>query len=68
MQTKADIFEFADQLLEKWYPSLEEGNNKGLVLLVTTQKEGAVTGGPAFIKAVGDKVLEGVVAENLPGM
>ena len=39
-----------------------------MVLLVTTQKEGAVTGGPAFIKAVGDKVLEGVVAENLPGM
>jgi hypothetical protein len=23
-------------------------NNKGIVLLVTTQKEGAVTGGPAF--------------------
>ena len=27
-----------------------------------------MTGGPAFIKAVGDKVLEGVVAENLPGI
>ncbi|KAH7436605.1 hypothetical protein KP509_05G027600 [Ceratopteris richardii] len=66
LTTKSDIFEFADQLLEKWYPTLEEGNKKGLVLLVTTQKEGAVTGGPDFIKAVGDKVLEGVVAENLP--
>ncbi|KAI5057657.1 hypothetical protein GOP47_0027672 [Adiantum capillus-veneris] len=66
LTTKSDIFEFADQLLEKWYPTLEEGNKKGLVLLVTTQKEGAVTGGPEFIKAVGDKVLEGVLAENLP--
>lgn len=66
LTAKADIFEFADQLLEKWYPTLEEGNKKGLVLLVTTQKEGVVTGGPEFIKTVGDKVLEGVVAENLP--
>lgn len=66
LTTKSDIFEFADQLLEKWYPTLEEGDNKGLVLLITTQKEGAVTGGPSFIKAVGDKVLEAVVAENLP--
>lgn len=66
LTAKSDIFEFADQLLEKWYPTLEEGNKKGLVVLVTTQKEGAVTGGPDFIKAIGDKVLEGVVAENLP--
>jgi hypothetical protein len=36
------------------------------VLLVTTQKEGAVTGGPAFTQAVGDKILEAVTAENLP--
>jgi hypothetical protein len=33
---------------------------------VTTQKEGAVTGGPAFTQAVGDKILEAVTAENLP--
>jgi len=64
--TKADSFEFADAILEKWYPTLEEGNNKGIVLLVTTQKEGAVTGGPAFTKAVGDQILEAVTAENLP--
>jgi uncharacterized membrane protein YgcG len=54
------------QILEKWYPTREEGNNKGIVLLVTTQKEGAVTGGPAFTQAVGDKILEAVTAENLP--
>nr|ABF21087.1 putative thylakoid lumen protein [Selaginella tamariscina] len=66
LTSKADAFEFADQLLEKWYPTVEVGSNKGLVLLVTTQKEGAVTGGPGFTKAVGDKVLESVVSENLP--
>ncbi|KAJ7540054.1 hypothetical protein O6H91_05G017700 [Diphasiastrum complanatum] len=66
LTSKADAFEFADQLLERWYPTIEEGNDKGVVLLVTTQKEGAVTGGPAFTKAVGDNILEGVVSENLP--
>lgn len=67
LQSKADAFEYADQVLEKWYPSIEEGNNKGIVVLVTSQKEGAITGGPAFIKAIGDTVLDATVSENLPG-
>lgn len=54
-------------MLEKWYPTIEEGNNKGVVVLVTSQKEGAITGGPAFLKAVGDTVLDATVSENLPG-
>ncbi|KAI3761836.1 hypothetical protein L1987_52258 [Smallanthus sonchifolius] len=64
--SKADAFEYADQVLERWYPTLEEGNNKGIVVLVTSQKEGAVTGGPVFIKAVGDTILDAVVSQNLP--
>lgn len=67
LQSKADAFEYADQVLERWYPTLEEGNNKGIVVLVTSQKEGAVTGGPEFIKAVGDTVLDATVSQNLPG-
>lgn len=66
-QSKADAFEYADQVLERWYPTLEEGNNKGIVVLVTSQKEGAITGGPEFIKAVGDTVLDATVSQNLPG-
>ncbi|KAH9322270.1 hypothetical protein KI387_016909 [Taxus chinensis] len=66
LTSKADAYEFADAVVEKWYPSVEEGNDKGVVLLLTTQKEGAVTGGPAFIQAVGDRVLESVVSQNLP--
>ncbi|CAN0914338.1 UPF0603 protein At1g54780, chloroplastic [Linum grandiflorum] len=65
-RSKADAFEYADQLLEKWYPTVEEGNNKGIVVLVTSQKEGAVTGGPAFVQAVGETVLDATVSENLP--
>ncbi|KAL7101201.1 hypothetical protein ACP275_08G041300 [Erythranthe tilingii] len=66
LTSKADAFEYADQVLEKWYPTIEEGNNKGIIVLVTSQKEGAVTGGPDFIKAVGDSILDATVSENLP--
>ncbi|KAI3462806.1 hypothetical protein Pfo_019469 [Paulownia fortunei] len=64
--SKADAFEYADQVLERWYPTVEEGNNKGIVVLVTSQKEGSVTGGPEFIKAVADSVLDATVSQNLP--
>ncbi|KNA04482.1 hypothetical protein SOVF_199350 [Spinacia oleracea] len=66
LTSKADAFEYADQVLEKWYPSVEDGDNKGIVVLVTSQKEGAVTGGPSFIKAVGENILDATVSENLP--
>ncbi|KAK4379000.1 hypothetical protein RND71_000862 [Anisodus tanguticus] len=66
LTSKADAFEYADTVLEKWYPSVEQGNDKGIVVLVTSQKEGAITGGPDFVKAVGDTVLDATVSENLP--
>ncbi|BBH06628.1 thylakoid lumen 18.3 kDa protein, partial [Prunus dulcis] len=66
LTSKADAFEYADQVLERWYPSVEEGNNKGIVVLVTSQKEGAITGGPAFVQAVGETILDATVSENLP--
>ncbi|XP_022743041.1 UPF0603 protein At1g54780, chloroplastic-like [Durio zibethinus] len=66
LTSKADAFEYADQVLERWYPTLEEGSNKGIVVLVTSQKEGAVTGGPAFVEAVGENILDATVSENLP--
>ena len=60
------MFEYADNLLEKWYPTLEEGDKKGVVVLITTAKEGAVAGGPAFNAAVGETVLESIATESLP--
>ncbi|KAL5768453.1 hypothetical protein ACOSP7_015000 [Xanthoceras sorbifolium] len=66
LTSKADAFEYADQVLEKWYPTVEEGNNKGIVVLITSQKEGAITGGPTFVQAVGENILDATVSENLP--
>ncbi|CAI5952581.1 unnamed protein product [Closterium sp. NIES-65] len=63
---KGDVFELADRILESWYPTVEEGDKRGVVLLVTSQKEGAVAGGPTFIETIGDEVFEGIVSENLP--
>lgn len=61
-----DPFAFGDKVLEKWYPTLEEGNDKGNLLLVQTTKEGAIVGGPKFLKAVGDDVLDSVLSKNIP--
>lgn len=36
-------------MLESWYPSAEAGDKKGLVLVVTAAKEGAITGGKDFM-------------------
>ncbi|KAK1559414.1 hypothetical protein Q3G72_008399 [Acer saccharum] len=66
LTSKADAFEYADQVLEKWYPTVEEGSNKGIVVLITSQKEGAITGGPEFVQAVGENILDATVSENLP--
>lgn len=66
LTSKADAFEYADQVLERWYPTVEEGNNKGIVVLITSQKEGAITGGPAFIQAVSENVLDSIISDNLP--
>lgn len=43
------------QVLEGWYPSAEEGDKRGVVLVVTAAKEGAVTGGKSFLD-VGDQM------------
>lgn len=52
LETENDAFAFGDKLIEKWYQTVEQGNKKGILLLVTSAKEGALTGGPAFLKVV----------------
>ncbi len=34
----------------RWYPTPEEGNTKGLLLVITTAKDGALSGGPKFMR------------------
>lgn len=66
LEFTTDAFEFADKVLEKWYPTAEIGDKKSVLLLVTTSKEGALTGGPSFSDAIGDDLIESVSTENIP--
>jgi hypothetical protein len=50
LETENDAFAFGDKLIEKWYKTVEQGDKKGILLLVTSAKEGALTGGPSFMK------------------
>jgi len=66
LEFENDAFGFGDKIIEKWYPTVEEGNNKGILLMVTTSKDGAVTGGPKFMKAIGDNLVDSIISDNIP--
>lgn len=66
LEVESDAFALGDKLVEHWYPTVQEGGNKGVLLLVTAAKDGALTGGPAFLKAVGDDLIDSVVGDNIP--
>lgn len=34
--------------------------------MVSAGKEGAISGGPAFMKAIGDDLIDGIVGDNIP--
>ena len=59
-----DPFAFGDKVLETWYPTIEVGSNKGNLLLVKSSKEGAIVGGPAFLKGVGDDILDSILSKT----
>ena len=54
LQVSPDAFSFSDKVLENWYPTAEIGDKKGVFLLVGGSKEGALSGGPAFMKTLGE--------------
>jgi uncharacterized membrane protein YgcG len=66
LEFENDAFGFADKIIEKWYPTAEEGNNKGLLLVVTTAKDGALSGGPKFMRTVGDELVDSIISDNIP--
>ena len=66
LEVESDAFALGDKLVEHWYPTVQEGSNKGILLLVTAAKDGALTGGPSFLKAVGDDLIDSVVGDNIP--
>jgi len=68
LQFTPDPFEFSDKVLENWYPTLEQGNNKGVLLIIAATKEGGISGGPKFLDAVGNDVLDGIISETIPNL
>lgn len=52
------------QVVENWYPTA--GEKKGVLLVVTSSKEGAVVGGKDFVESIGDDLIDSIVADNIP--
>ena len=50
LEFEPDTYAFADKVLEGWYKTAENADKKGLILVVTSGKEGAITGGKGFMK------------------
>jgi uncharacterized membrane protein YgcG len=60
-----DAFQFADNLIETWYPTAELGDKKAVLVIVRNSKEGGLVGGPAFSKAVPSDLVESIATDNL---
>jgi len=65
LQFETDVFAFSDKVLERWYPTRELGDKKGVLVLVKGSKEGALAAGPALNKALGS-VADSVASDNIP--
>jgi hypothetical protein len=65
LEFENDTFAFGDKLINKWY-SGEAKDKSGLLLVVSAGKDGALTGGRAFMAAVGDDLIDSVVGDNIP--
>lgn len=66
LEFETDAFAFAEKALSEWYPDESAGASKGVLLVVTASKEGAVTGGPKFQEVVGEDLVDSIIADNIP--
>jgi uncharacterized protein len=60
-----DAFSFSEKVFKKWHKT-DGGDNAGILLVVTTGKDGAVVGGSKFLGALGDDLIDSVVGDNIP--
>lgn len=51
--------------MKNWYTK-EELDTKGMLLVMTAGKEGAVSGGNKFLDAVGEDLLDSIVSDQVP--
>ncbi|KAH7618879.1 putative UPF0603 protein [Nannochloris sp. 'desiccata'] len=63
LEFENDAFVFGDKLVSKWFPGATD--KRGLLLVVTAGKDGALTGGDSFMKAIGDDLIDSVIGENV---
>jgi uncharacterized protein len=64
LEFESDAFAFGDKLVGKWFPDAKD--KSGVLLVVTSGKDGALTGGSKFMAAVGDDLIDSIVGENIP--
>jgi len=62
LEFESDAFAFGDKLSNKWFKG---DDKKGVFLVVTTAKDGALIGGKSFMSAVGDYLIDSVIGENV---
>jgi len=60
-----DPFDFADKVIERWYPTAEEGDKHGVLLVVGKTKDAALVGGPGFMGKVGNELLSDILQTNV---
>ncbi|EFN54260.1 hypothetical protein CHLNCDRAFT_58309 [Chlorella variabilis] len=65
LEFENDTFAFGDKLVSKWYPGAAK-DKAGVLIVVSAGKDGALTGGDAFMSALGDDLIDSVVGENIP--
>ena len=65
LEFENDAFAFGDKLVAKWFGKGDASDKSGVLVVVTTGKDGALTGGGAFMKAVGDELIDSVVGDNI---
>jgi hypothetical protein len=62
-------FKYLQTLTRVWnthrYPNKGDANKKGVLLVVTSGKDGALTGGPDLTSALGDAFVDSIVGENI---
>ena len=63
LEFESDAFAFGDKLVNKWFPKATD--KRGILLVVTAGKDGALTGGDSFMKAIGDDMIDSVIGDNV---
>jgi hypothetical protein len=54
----------SSQIMENWYPNKADADKKGIILVVTAGKEGAIAGGQGFMSVSRAVILDETMKMN----